>query len=157
MDLTHLPITYQSVIPDDYLDEMGHMNVMWYTHLFSLGAWGLFQMVGLNREYFEAKHAGSFALEQHFRYLKEVRAGQHVTIRSRVLGRTEKRWHTIHFMTIDELDALAATSEGVQTHVDMRSRRSSPIPPAVAEAIDRLVADHRKLAWDAPVCGAMSA
>src|ERR1044071_507298 len=89
MDLTALPITHRAVIPDDYLDVMGHMNVMWYTHLFSLGAWGLFQMVGLNRAYFGANHAGSFALAQHFRYVKEVRAGQHVTIRSRVLGRSE--------------------------------------------------------------------
>src|SRR5258708_184351 len=103
MDLNELPITYRAVIPEAYLDEMGHMNVMWYTHLFSQGAWGLFQMVGLNLEYFKANQTGSFALEQHFRYLKEVRLGQHVTIRSRVLGRTAKRWHTIHFMIIDEL------------------------------------------------------
>jgi acyl-CoA thioester hydrolase len=155
MDLTPLPITHRAVIPDAYLDEMGHMNVMWYTHLFSLGAWGLFQMVGLNRTYFETNHAGSFALEQHFRYLKEVRVGQHVTIRSRVLSRSEKRWHTIHFMSIDELDALAATSEGVQTHVDMRSRRSSPMPPAITDAIDRLLVEHTRLDWDAPTCGAM--
>ena len=52
-DLTALPITHRAVIPDAYLDEMGHMNVMWYTHLFSMGAWGLFQMVGLNRAYFD--------------------------------------------------------------------------------------------------------
>jgi len=157
MDLSALPITHRAVIPDDYLDEMGHMNVMWYTHLFSLGAWGLFQMVGLTRTYFEANHAGSFALEQHFRYLKEVRVGHHVTIRSRVLGRTAKRWHSIHFMTIDELDALAATAESVKTHVDMRVRRSSPMPPVITDAIDRLLADHGNLGWDAPVCGAMSA
>jgi acyl-CoA thioester hydrolase len=155
MDLTSLPITHRAVIPDAYLDEMGHMNVMWYTHLFSLGAWGLFQLVGLSREYFQINAAGSFALAQHFKYLNEVRVGQHVTVRSRVLGRSAKRWHTIHFMTIDELDVLAATSEGVQTHVDMTLRRSSPMPPAIADAIDRLLAAHTKLAWDAPVCGVL--
>src|SRR4051794_30521724 len=151
MDLTALPITYQAAIPEDYLDLMGHMNVMWYTHLFSMGAWGLFQMVGLTREYFEANHAGSFALTQHFRYLKEVRVGQHVTIRTRVLGRTEKRWHKISFMLNDELDVLAATCETVSTHVDMRTRRSSPMPPAITDAIDRLLTEHMKLPWDAPV------
>ena len=156
MDLTSLPITHRAVIPDAYLDEMGHMNVMWYTHLFSEAAWGLFQMVGLTLEYFEAHRAGTFALAQHFRYLKEVRVGQHVTLRGRVLGRTAKRWHTIHFMTIDELDVLAATAESVSTHVDMRVRRSSPMPPAVTDAIDRLLAEHSRLGWDAPVCGAMT-
>jgi acyl-CoA thioester hydrolase len=156
MDLTPLPVTHRAVIPETYLDEMGHMNVMWYTHLFSEAAWGLFQMVGLTPVYFEAHRAGSFALAQHFRYLKEVRLGQHLTLRSRVLGRTAKRWHTIHFMTIDELDLLAATAEAVSTHVDMTVRRSSPMPPAVADAIDRLLAEHSRLGWDAPVCGAMN-
>lgn len=155
MDLTALPITHRAIIPEAYLDEMGHMNVMWYTHLFSMGAWGLFQLVGLNLDYFEANHAGSFALAQHFRYLKEVRLGQQVTIRSGVLGRSAKRWHSIHFMIIDELGVLAATSEGVSTHVDMRVRRSSPMPSAVCDAIDRLLAEHKSLLVDAPVCGAI--
>jgi acyl-CoA thioester hydrolase len=157
MDLSPLPITHQAVIPEDYLDEMGHMNVMWYTHLFSLGAWGLFQMVGLTRSYFEAHNTGSFALEQHFRYVKEVRVGQHVTIRSRVLGRTAKRWHTLHFMTIDELNTLAATCEVVQAHMDMTVRRMSPMPPTITTAIDRFLADHSRLEWAAPVCGMMRA
>jgi acyl-CoA thioester hydrolase len=156
MDLTTLPITHRAAIPEAYLDEMGHMNVMWYTHLFSQGAWGLFQMVGLTRDYFSANHAGSFALAQHFRYLKEVRVGQHVTIRSRVLGRTEKRWHVMHFMTNDDTGELAATSESVSTHVDIRVRRSSPMPPAITDAIDRLLAEHARLTWAAPVCGAMT-
>ena len=155
MDLSLLPIHHQAVIPESYLDEMGHMNVMWYTHLFSQAAWGLFQTVGLTEAYFAANRADSFALAQHFRYLKEVRAGQHVTLRSRVLGRSAKRWHTIHFMTIDELDALAATAEAVSTHVDMTVRRSSPMPPTVTAAIDRLLAEHARLGWVAPVCGAM--
>ena len=157
MDLTALPITHRATIPEAYLDEMGHMNVMWYTHLFSQGAWGLFQVVGMTREYFAANNAGSFALAQHFRYLKEVRVGQHVTVRSRVLGRTEKRWHVMHFMTNDDTGELAATSEVVSTHVDIRVRRSSPMPPHITAAIDRLLAEHSRLAWAAPVCGAMTA
>ena len=156
MDLKPLPITHQAVIPQTYLDEMGHMNVMWYTHLFTEAAGGLFQLVGLTREHFTTSRTGSFALEQHFRYLKEVRLGQHVTLRSRVLGRSAKRWHTIHFMTIDELGDLAATGEVVSTHVDQAVRRSSPMPPPITAAIDRLLAEHTRLGWDAPVCGAMT-
>jgi acyl-CoA thioester hydrolase len=135
---------------------MGHMNVMWYTHLFGMGAWGLFQMVGLNRDYFEANKAGSFALEQHFCYLKEVRVGQEIVIRSRVLGRTAKRWHLMHFMTLGDGDELAATSECVHAHIDMRVRRSAPMPLAICEAIDRLLAEHERLPWEAPRCGALS-
>ena len=155
MNLSPLPVTHRAVVPEAYLDEMGHMNVMWYTHLFSEAAWGLFQLVGLTREHFTAHRTGSFALAQHFRYLKEVRAGQHVTLRSRVLGRSAKRWHTIHFMTIDEPDVLAATAEVVATYADLTVRRSAALPAAVADAIDRLLTEHAGLGWDAPVCGAM--
>jgi acyl-CoA thioester hydrolase len=155
MNLSSLPVTHRAVIPETYLDLMGHMNVMWYTHLFSEAAWGLFQLVELTREHFTANRTGSFALVQHFRYLKEVRLGQHVTLRSRVLGRSAKRWHTIYFMTIDEFDALAATAETVSTYVDMTVRRSAAMPPVVTGGIDRLLAEHTRLDWDAPVCGAM--
>lgn len=155
MDLSSLPVLHRAVIPEIYLDEMGHMNVMWYTHLFSEGAWGLFQLVGMTREHFTANRTGTFALAQHFRYLKEVRRGQQVSLRSRILGRSAKRWHTIHFMTIDELDVLAATSETVSTYVDLTIRRSAEMPPVVTDAIDRLLAEHTRLGWDAPVCGAM--
>ena len=155
MNLSSLPVTHRTVIPEDFIDEFGHMNVMWYTHLFTEAAGGLFQLVGLTREHFTANQTGSFALEQHFRYLKEVRLGQHVTLRSRVLGRSAKRWHTMHFMTIDELDVLAATAEVVSTYVDLAVRRSAAMPPAVAAAIDRLLTEYASLGWDAPVCGAM--
>jgi acyl-CoA thioester hydrolase len=155
MNLSSLPITYRAVIPESFIDEFGHVNVMWYTHLFTEGAGGLFNLVGLTREHLETNQAGTFALEQHFRYLKEVRFGQHVTLRSRVLGRSAKRWHTIHFMTIDELDVLAATCEVVSSYVDMTVRRTAAMPKAITDGIDRVLTEHASLDWDAPVCGTM--
>src|SRR5262249_47943997 len=150
MDLASLPVTYRAAIPDGFLDEFGHVNVMWYTHLFTEGAGGLFQMVVFPRQHLEANRAGTFALGQHFRYLKEVRLGQHVTLRSRVLGRTARRWHTIHFMTIDELDVLAATAEVVSTYVDMTVRRSAPKPATLTDANERLSAEHASLDKEPP-------
>ena len=58
--------------------------------------------------------AGSFVLESHIRYLREVHVGNHITICSRALGRSSKRMHYIHFMTIDETGELAATFELVR-------------------------------------------
>src|SRR5690349_14816469 len=65
MNLSSLPVTHQTVIPEDFIDEFGHMNVMWYTHLFTEAAGGLFQRVGMTREHFTTNQTGSFALEQH--------------------------------------------------------------------------------------------
>jgi acyl-CoA thioester hydrolase len=155
MDLTELPITYRAVIPEAYLDEMGHMNVMWYTHLFSQATGSLFDLFGFNRAYFEANQAGAFALEIHIRYLAEVRVGHAVTVRSRLLGRSAKRLHYLHFMVRDEGEVLSATEECIGTHVDMRVRRSVPLPEVITEAFDRILAEHGRLAWPPPVCGVM--
>jgi acyl-CoA thioester hydrolase len=155
MNFETLPITYRAAIPESYLDEMGHMNVMWYTHLFSEATGGFFDLFGMNRQYFETNNAGSFALEVHVRYRAEVRAGQQVHVRTRALGRSARRYHFMHFLILDHTDALSSTGEFVGTHVDMATRRSSPMPPAIAEAFDRLLAEHAGLPWEAPVCGIM--
>jgi len=156
-DLSTLPASFQAVIPTDYLDDMGHMNVMWYTHLFSCGMIEFFKSVGLTREYFESNHAGSFALEAHIGYYAEVRVDKHVTVRTRALGRSAKRLHVMHLMSIDEDRALAATGEFVSTHIDMAIRRSSPLPEATTAAFDRLLTEHERLPWAAPACGVMRA
>lgn len=155
MNLHTLPVTYEATIPESYLDMMGHMNVMWYTHLFSQATGGLFHLVGMNREYFESNQFGSFALAQFFRYLREVRAGEQVTLRSRILGRSEKRFHAMHFMTKGDELVLAATSEFLGTHVDLTTRRSSPFAPHIVANLDRLIREHTTLDWEAPTSGAI--
>ncbi len=156
-DLEPLPLTHQATIPDSYLDAMGHMNVMWYTHLFAHALMGVFKLVGLNREYFVANQAGTFALKQFICYLVEVRAGEQVTIRSRLLGCSPKRMHLMHFMMKDNGQLLASTAEITAAHIDMRVRRSSPFPPHIAESLNQLVTEHAALSWAAPVSGAMQA
>lgn len=154
-NLRALPVTAAKTISRDWLDDMGHMNVMWYTHLFSNATVGLFELFGMTRNYFIGRQAGSFALEAHVRYLAEVHAGQSVTLRSRLLGRSAKRFHFIHFLVIDDGEVLSSTGEMMGTHVDIRIRRSSPFPPEIADAYDAILAEHQSLAWSAPVCGVM--
>ncbi len=155
IDATGLPITLEATIPEAYLDDMGHMNVMWYIHLFSRAAGEFFRLFGLHEDYLTSHQAGTFALEMHVRYMAEVRLGQRVLIRSRALGRSAKRFHVMHFMIHADSGVLAATEEVVGTHVDLRTRRTSPMPPEIATALDRLLAEHHRLPWEAPVCGVM--
>ena len=155
MNLALLPITHEATIPESYLDMMGHMNVMWYTHLFGQATCGLFTLAGMDNAYFQAHHAGSFALAQFFRYRKEVCAGERVTLRSRLLERSEKQFHVMHFMTKGDDHVLAATGEFLAAHIDMSTRRTSPFAPHIAQNLDRLIAQHSALDWDAPISGAI--
>ena len=155
MDYAQLPITNQKTIPEEYIDLMGHMNVMWYTHLFDTATFNFFEMFGFGREYHTQTGKGSFALEQHLRYLAEVRQGESITIRTRALGRSAKRFHFMHFMLHDASGKLAATTELVGSHVDMSLRRTSPLPEDIAAGFDAILAEHTRIEWPAPVCGAM--
>ena len=154
-EIAQLPKTYAATIPSDYLDAMGHMNVMWYTHLFGQGIRGLLEGIGLDQSYIDQHNAGTFALEKHMRYLTEVRVGQDVSVFMRVIARRDSRFHMLQYMTNDSIGRIASTMETVSTHVDLKARRSSPMPSDMADAFDRLVADHGALKWSANLCGVM--
>ena len=154
LDLSALPVTGQIGIPEDYLDEMGHMNVMWYIYLFGRAGEKLFGTFGMTREFMEKQRAGAFALEAHIHYFQEVRVRDQVAIRSRLIGRTEKRYHVMHFMSHED-GRLAAMGEFVGAHIDMTTRRMAPIPGPVAREFDRLQAEHTRLPWPAPLTGVM--
>lgn len=156
-ELQMLPITHKAEIPESYMDVMGHMNIMWYTHLFAHGMGGTFKLIGMERDYFVANQAGCFALKQFVCYLSEIRTGEHVTLRTRLLGRSPKRLHLMHFIVKDAGDVLASTAEIVASHIDMRTRRTSPFPDFLNETIDRVIAQHAALGWEPPVCGVMQA
>lgn len=155
MQFTLLPISHQAAIRPEYIDIMEHMNVMWYIHLFDQATRRFFDSFGFGEGYRFESGFGSFALEQHVRYLAEVREGETITIRTRALGRSAKVIHFMHFMLRDRDNALSATGELVGMHADLKARRGTPFPPAIAARYDAILAEHQGLDWEAPVCGAM--
>ena len=152
-DVQQLPQTFAATIPEEYLDAMGHMNVMWYTYLFSQGMQGLFELIGMGPKYIAETNNGSFALEKHIRYLAEVRVGQKVQVHSRLVERGEKRFRVFNFLINETRGRLSATSETVGTHVDLGLRRSAVIPDSIKANMDRLINEQNKLTWKVPVSG----
>lgn len=155
--IKQLPVIYQATVVADQLDIMGHMNVRHYLGIFDDATFHFFSTFGMDAAYFEGGQHGSFALQQFIYYAAEVRLGQQVTVHSRLVGRTAKRIHFMHFMVNESTAALAATVEILGAHADLRVRRTSPYPTAIAAQIDRLIAQHSQLDWPAPLCGAISA
>lgn len=151
--LAHLPIFHRDTISEEYLDVMGHMNVRWYMALFDEAAWNFFASIGMDEAFYHTSGAGGFALKQFIHYLAEVRVEETIVIRTRLLGRSEKRIHYMHFMINETTGVLAATLEVLGAFADLRIRRTAPYPDHIAARIDELLHKHRELAWDAPICG----
>jgi acyl-CoA thioester hydrolase len=64
------------------------------------------------------------AVEQRTEYKRELRAGDVVTIRSKLLEVNDKTIRMRHEMTNDETGDLAAVTEIVGVHIDMTARRA---------------------------------
>lgn len=154
--LASLPLTHRITITDGYLDLMGHMNVRHYLGIFDDATWHFFAHFGMDHHYYTTSGNGSFALQQFIYYAAEVRADETVAIRSRLVARTDRRIHFIHFMVNETTDRLAATVEVLGSHADLRVRRTSPFPADIAAKQDALLAEHNRLTWPAPLCGAIA-
>ena len=153
-----LPQTHEVTVSDDWIDVMGHMNVAYYTSMFSTAMLNFRSTLGLDNDTVQKQHIGAFAIETHTRYLKESRIGDELQVHTRVLGRSksQKRFHAMHFAVNLEQQVVSATFEVVVANVDLRERRMTQILPEVLMRMDAMIVEHTALAWAAPVCGTLS-
>ena len=150
-----LPMYLRKTIPAEYLDLMGHMNIRWYFDMFAKSGHRFFASHGLSEDYFREGKFGVFTLKQFIQYFAEVRVGQTVAVHTRLIGRSERRFHFMHFMLNETNSRLAATFEGLITHADLTRRRSTPMPVHISEKFDATLARDANLGWETPVCGAI--
>ncbi|MFP4322392.1 MAG: acyl-CoA thioesterase [Anaerolineales bacterium] len=150
-----LPCVHQATIPESYRDEMGHLNVMWYVHLFDRGAWGVFALFGADLATVEARQIGVFALQEHLTYRAEVHIGDAVSVYGRIIAHSAKRIHFFLTMVNDTHETLAATAEILAICIDMTVRRSMTWPDDFAAALAEHNAAHAALGWTPPLSGAI--
>ena len=115
--------------------------------------WRFFSSHRLDENYFRENQAGAFALKHFIQYFEEDRVGQAITLLTRLLGWSEKRFHFMHFMINETTGHLASTLEAMGTHVDLKMRRSAAMPFDIVKKFDAKMKVDQQLDWDAPICG----
>jgi acyl-CoA thioester hydrolase len=133
--------SYRGVVYPWHLDSMDHMNVQHYTAAFDQSSWILLACVGLDAGYFRDTSSGMAALEQTIQYKAELRAGDVFEIHSSILEVREKTMRLRHEMYKSGTCTLAASTTIVGVHLDMDTRKGSPIPEPVRQRALRFVAD----------------
>jgi acyl-CoA thioester hydrolase len=134
-----LPRTLEATVEQRFIDLNGHMNVAWYVHLFDRATWVLFERLGIDEPYRTRANAGMFAVEQHLRYLGELREGDPLEVHSRVLEVRPKSLRLMHVMTDPVRQRIAAIAEVVGVHIDYTSRRSIAFSPEQLARMQREV------------------
>src|SRR5262249_49890387 len=126
-----LPLTWQASVEPRFIDAMGHMNVSWYVHLFDRATWALFERLGIDDEYRRRANTGMFAVEEHVRYLGELREGDPLEVRSELLAVSARSLRLGHVMVDPVRRRLSATAEVTGVHIDLGTRRAAPFPEAL--------------------------
>ncbi len=135
-----LILTYRGAVYPRHLDHMGHMNVQFYVAKFDEAVWHLFDRIGVTTDYIRDHNRGMAAVEMHIRYLKELHAGDLVSVRSGLLRVGGRSIDLVQEMRLGEAGELAAVEKITAVHLDREARRAVPFPEAIAaRARDHLV------------------
>lgn len=143
------------VIPAEFEDENGHMNIRYYLDLAARAVATTFERVGIDDRYRASRGEGFFTAEHHLRYLSEIHVSQSVSVHFRTVARSDRVIHAMAFLLNDSTGQLAYILEVIAPHVDLTLRRVAPFAPDIAAAWDRELARVAELKWDPPVCGVM--
>jgi acyl-CoA thioesterase FadM len=152
--LRDLPAYAEQPVPVAFEDVNGHLNVRHYTGIASEGLDESLVELGIPQNWPASGHA-CFSAEHHLTYLAELRTGDTMSARVRMLGRSERAAHVLVYLLDDSHQRLSFVMEEILLHIDMETRRTAPWPEDVAAAIDRRIAENAALPWPPDVSGSM--
>lgn len=122
----------------EWIDYNGHMNVAWYVAAFDIAGESFLEQIGLGPTYRREADASVFSVEAHLTYQREVHAGDLLEFRTRLIGFDAKRLHYIQSMYRAADGTLSSTAEWLVLHVDMKTRRTAPMPEAMQQRLAEL-------------------
>ncbi len=136
---------YEGEVLPEWIDYNGHLNLAYYVVLFDQATDLLFDALGIGIAYKHETGLGTFAVETHNLYERELLLGEHVRVASQILGADDKRLHVAHEMSRLPSGERAAVQELMFLHVDLGARRVVPFPQAAFERVAAGMAAHAHL------------
>lgn len=129
----------------EWTDYNGHLNMAYYGVLFDSALDVVLAPLGLGPEVAQETGASVFTAQAQVHYLRELHAGDRVTVETRLIAHDSKRLHYVQTMRRLDEDEPAAISENLVLHVDLNTRRVAPFAPEVLARIADAVAAHADL------------
>lgn len=153
--MLELPCTADVVVPSEYEDRNGHMNIQYYLAIASEGVDEAIVQLGIPRDYQQTRKLGFFSAEHHLVYLSELHAGDRATFHLRLLERSGKTAHAVGYLLDRTRSRVSLAFEAVWLHVDMTDRRAAPWPDDVAQILDNRITADAALAWQPHLSGSI--
>jgi acyl-CoA thioester hydrolase len=145
--LADLPAYAEQPVPVAFEDVNGHLNVRHYTGIASEGLDESLVELGIPPQWPQHGHA-CFSAEHHLTYLAELRTGDRMSSRVRLLGRSERAAHALVYLLDESHQRLSFVMEEVFLHIDMETRHTAPWPEDIAAMLDTRIARDAELTWE---------
>ena len=153
--LSPLPSFVEQPVPMPFEDINGHLNVRHYLGIASEGLDESLVSLGIPQNWPTKGHA-CFSAEHHCTYQHELRTGDLMSARVRLLGRSERAAHALVYL-LDETHArVSYVMEEIFLHIDMETRRTAPWPADVAQGLDARIAEHATLPVESPTSNCLA-
>ena len=120
--------TYRGTVYPWHCDFNGHMNVMHYVGKFDEATWHFLAHLGITPSYLKNQNKGMVAVEQNFKYLKELSEGDLIYIKTELIEFKSKVIIFAHRMYNVENNTMVAEGRMVGVHIDKTSRKSVELP-----------------------------
>ena len=130
------PLTWAEDVRPEWIDYNGHLSEAYYVVVFGHATDATMATLGMTPEHIVVTRTSLFTVEAHVRYLDQVPPGAHLSVRTSVIGVTDKLLWLWHEMWSE--GRLRATEEVLLVHVDTTAGRASAFPDdlrARAEAL----------------------
>jgi acyl-CoA thioester hydrolase len=123
--------TYKGTVYPGHCDQMGHMNVLWYTARFDEASWSFLSLIGIHPGYLRDAGRRMAAAQQTISYMKELFAGDAIIVATSLdhIGATSLR--ITHEMYRDCDHDPVAVSELIAVHLDASTRRGCEFSAAL--------------------------
>src|SRR5271169_5303099 len=121
----------------EWIDYNGHMTDSRYQQVFGDAMDALYRQVGVDEAY-RASGSMFYTVENHNTYHAELKVNEPYFIRTRILSVDAKRLRVFHALHRGRDQALAATGEQMHVHVDLSSKKASPIKEPIHRQLEQL-------------------
>ena len=134
--------TYRGVVYPWQCDHMGHINVRAYGEFFEEACWQLYNRVGITPSLLRSGNFHMAAVRQEIDYIRELLAGDVISVRSAVIEIREKVLRFVHELHNSETDELCARSVFTVVCIDSAARRARAFPDGIADKARALLVDY---------------
>jgi acyl-CoA thioester hydrolase len=138
---------FRTRVKREWVDYNNHLNDGYYLVIMSLGTDAFQDLIGMSDSERRATKTTIYTLEAHVNYLREIKEGEEVEVRTQLIGFDQKRFQLFHTLHTARLgDEVAATSEFMLVNIDSSGEpKSAPFRPEVAAKLAEIMEAHKSL------------